>query len=70
MAPQKYARFLNDSTSEKAGVKIKPFSAEVLAVMEEKCDLTYRQSQMLRWFIKDRGAGKLFENCSEKKFEL
>ena len=67
MAPQKYARFLNDSTSKKAGVKIKPFSADVLAVMEEKCDVTYRQSQMLRWFIKDRGAAKLFENCSEKK---
>ena len=43
MAPQKYAQQINEVTGEAAGVKI-----EKLAAMEEKLNLSYRQSQFFR----------------------
>ena len=47
---------------------IKPFEAVNLAALEEQADLTYRQSVILRYFLKDHGAGALFDSrCTEKK---
>ena len=59
---------LNNITVKRAGVTIRPFEAVTLAALEEQADLTYRQSIVLRYFLKDQGAGGLFDSrCSEKK---
>ena len=67
-APKHIAKKLNTITSAAAEVNIHPFEASTLAALEEKLGLSYRQSTMLRYFLKAQGAGELFgPGCSEKK---
>ena len=67
-APKHIAKKLNTITSAAAEVNIRPFEASTLAALEEKLGLSYRQSTMLRYFLKAQGAGELFgPGCSEKK---
>ena len=68
LAPKRIGCKLNDITASSAGVKICPFEAVTLAALELKCDLSYKQSTFLRYFLKKQGCGKLFDGrCSEKK---
>ena len=68
MAPKHIAKNLQEVTAAASGICIRPFDASVLAALEEKLGLSYRESVMLRYFLKAQGAGKLFgPACSEKK---
>ena len=57
LVPKKTAKTLNKITSDRAGVKIRPFDAITLAALEEQAGLTYAQSSTLRYFMKTQGAG-------------
>ena len=50
LAPKRIGCKLNDITASSAGVKICPFEAVTLAALEQKCDLSYKQSTFLRYF--------------------
>lgn len=68
LAPKKLAVRLNDMTAVAAGqgATISSWDPRKLAAIEQQLDLSYRQSQFFRWFLKEAGCEKLFRGCDEK----
>lgn len=56
LVPSHIAKKMNKITAKRAGVIIRPFEAVTLAALEEQADLTYRQSVILRYFLKNQRA--------------